>query len=149
LISVTIGSAVKKALEEKGHEVVSVGRKSGDCQADISEPESLRTLFGRIGSFDAVANAAGDSFPGPPCHPGGSRSAKGSRHLDRLAPECLTCVAMPSRTVQSDEGGNPVAMPITIPLDLEERLLNQAQAEGLSVQQYLDRLLREQEEWTD
>ncbi len=26
----TVGSAVKKALEEKGHEVVSVGRKSGD-----------------------------------------------------------------------------------------------------------------------
>jgi nucleoside-diphosphate-sugar epimerase len=31
----TIGSAVRKALEEKGHEVVSVGRKSGDYQADI------------------------------------------------------------------------------------------------------------------
>jgi nucleoside-diphosphate-sugar epimerase len=61
----TIGSAVKKAFEEKGHEVVSVGRKSGDHQADISEPESLKALFGRIGSFDAVANAAGDVFPGP------------------------------------------------------------------------------------
>jgi len=47
------------------------------------------------------------------------------------------------------EGGNAVAMPITIPHDLEERLLNQAQAEGLSVQQYLDRLLREQEEWAE
>jgi NAD(P)-dependent dehydrogenase (short-subunit alcohol dehydrogenase family) len=55
-----IGSAVRKALEEKGHEVVSVGRKSGDYQADISDPESLRALFRRIGSFDAVANAAGD-----------------------------------------------------------------------------------------
>jgi len=56
----TIGSAVRKALEEKGHEVVSVGRKSGDYQADISDPESLKALFSRIGSFDAVANAAGD-----------------------------------------------------------------------------------------
>src|ERR1700676_4774462 len=55
-----IGSAVRKALEEKGHEVVSVGRKSGDYQADISDPESLKALFSRIGSFDAVANAAGD-----------------------------------------------------------------------------------------
>ena len=55
----TIGSAVRKALEEKGHEVVSVGRKSGDYQADISDPESLKALFSRIGSFDAVANAAG------------------------------------------------------------------------------------------
>src|ERR1700722_302723 len=61
----TIGSAVKKALEEKGHEVVSVGRKSGDYQADISDPASLKALFNRIGSFDAVANAAGDVFFGP------------------------------------------------------------------------------------
>ncbi len=36
----TIGSAVKKALEENGHEVVSVGRKSGDFQADISDPRA-------------------------------------------------------------------------------------------------------------
>src|SRR5580658_10462975 len=61
----TIGSAVKKALVEKGHEVVSVGRKSGDYQADISDPASLKALFGRVGSFDAVANAAGDVFFGP------------------------------------------------------------------------------------
>jgi hypothetical protein len=32
------GSDVRKALEEQGHEVVSVGRKSGDFQADISDP---------------------------------------------------------------------------------------------------------------
>ena len=56
----TIGSAVRKALEEMGHEVVSVGRKSGDYQADIADPGSLKALFSRIGSFDAVANAAGD-----------------------------------------------------------------------------------------
>lgn len=43
----TIGSAVKKALEEKGHQVVTVGRKSGDYQADISDPESLKALFSR------------------------------------------------------------------------------------------------------
>jgi NAD(P)-dependent dehydrogenase (short-subunit alcohol dehydrogenase family) len=56
----TIGSAVRKALEEKGHDVVSVGRNSGDYQADISDPASLKALFSRVGSFDAVANAAGD-----------------------------------------------------------------------------------------
>jgi nucleoside-diphosphate-sugar epimerase len=50
-----IGSAVRKALEEKGHQVVSVGRKSG-----VSDPETLKALFSRIGSLDAVANAAGD-----------------------------------------------------------------------------------------
>jgi hypothetical protein len=44
----TIGSAVKKALEEKGHAVVSVGRKSGDYQADISDPNSLKALFSKL-----------------------------------------------------------------------------------------------------
>ena len=29
-----IGSAVKRMLAQKGHEVVSVGRQSGDFQAD-------------------------------------------------------------------------------------------------------------------
>jgi nucleoside-diphosphate-sugar epimerase len=61
----TIGSAVRKGLEEMGHEVVSVGRNSGDYQADISDPESLKALFSRIASFDAVANAAGDVSLGP------------------------------------------------------------------------------------
>src|ERR1700681_3094817 len=61
----TIGSAVRKALEEKGHEVVSAGRKSGDYQAEISDPESLKALFSKVGPFEAVACAAGDVFPAP------------------------------------------------------------------------------------
>jgi NAD(P)-dependent dehydrogenase (short-subunit alcohol dehydrogenase family) len=61
----TIGSAVKKLLEDRGYNVVSVGRKSGDFQADISDPASPKKLFADIGPFDAVANAAGDVFPGP------------------------------------------------------------------------------------
>jgi NADP-dependent 3-hydroxy acid dehydrogenase YdfG len=60
----TIGSAVKKALEEKGHEVVSVARKSGEYRADICDADSLKALFSRVGSFDAVANAAGDVYFG-------------------------------------------------------------------------------------
>lgn len=61
----TIGSAVRKVLEQHGHEVVSVGRKSGDLQADLSDLASLKALFDRVGQFDAVASAAGDVFPGP------------------------------------------------------------------------------------
>jgi NAD(P)-dependent dehydrogenase (short-subunit alcohol dehydrogenase family) len=52
-------------LEEHKHQVVSVGRNSGDVQADISDMASLKKLFATIGPFDAVANAAGDVFPGP------------------------------------------------------------------------------------
>jgi NAD(P)-dependent dehydrogenase (short-subunit alcohol dehydrogenase family) len=61
----TIGSAVGKTLHQQGHEVVSVGRKSGDRQADISDMASLKNLFANIGSFDAVASAAGDVSFGP------------------------------------------------------------------------------------
>ena len=59
----TIESAIRKTLRENGHEVVSVGRTSGDAQADICEPSSLRKLFAGIDRFEAVANAAGDVFP--------------------------------------------------------------------------------------
>jgi len=61
----TIGSAVQKVLNEHGHEVVSIGRTSGDFQADISDQASLKAVFTKIGRFDAVACAAGDVFPGP------------------------------------------------------------------------------------
>jgi NAD(P)-dependent dehydrogenase (short-subunit alcohol dehydrogenase family) len=61
----TIGTAVKKVLQEQGHDVATVGRKSGDFNADISDIESLKVLFATVGSFDAVANAAGEVFPGP------------------------------------------------------------------------------------
>jgi NAD(P)-dependent dehydrogenase (short-subunit alcohol dehydrogenase family) len=61
----TVGSEVKKALEEKGHEVVSVARNSGNFRADISDQESLKALFSTVGPFDAVANAAGEVVTGP------------------------------------------------------------------------------------
>ena len=60
-----VGTAVAKMLKEHKHEVVSLGRKSGDYQADISNIDSLKAFFADIGPFDAVANAAGDVFPGP------------------------------------------------------------------------------------
>jgi NAD(P)-dependent dehydrogenase (short-subunit alcohol dehydrogenase family) len=61
----TVGAAVKTALQEKGHEVVSVSRSSGDFHADLSDMASLKALFGTVGHFDAVACAAGDVFPAP------------------------------------------------------------------------------------
>ena len=61
----TVGSAVKKALEQKGHQVASVGRNSGDYQADISDTNSLKALFSKVGPFEAVACAAGDVFSAP------------------------------------------------------------------------------------
>jgi len=56
----TIGELVQKALAGAGHEVVKVGRKSGDFQVEIENRESVRKLYQAVGSFDAVAIAAGE-----------------------------------------------------------------------------------------
>lgn len=56
----TIGELVQKALAGAGHEIVKVGRKSGDLQVDIEIRESIRQLYQAVGSFDAVAVAAGE-----------------------------------------------------------------------------------------
>jgi len=51
---------VQKALAGAGHEIVKVGRKSGDFQVEIENLESVRKLYQAVGSFDAVAIAAGE-----------------------------------------------------------------------------------------
>lgn len=54
----TVGSAVKAELSQR-HEVISIGRKSGDFQVDISDSASIRKLFEQTGKFDALICAAG------------------------------------------------------------------------------------------
>src|SRR5258708_23764450 len=56
----TIGEQVQKALAGAGHEIVKVGRKSGDFQVEIENRESVRKLYQAVGSFDAMAIAAGE-----------------------------------------------------------------------------------------
>ena len=60
----TLGSAVDKALKTR-HEIVKVGRKSGDFQADITDPASIEQLFSKVGDFDAVVSTTGDVHFGP------------------------------------------------------------------------------------
>src|SRR5258707_2814178 len=55
-----IGELVQTAMAGAGHEIVKVGRKSGDFQVDIKRRESIRQLYQVVGSFDAVAVAAGE-----------------------------------------------------------------------------------------
>src|SRR5882762_1849183 len=55
----TIGELVQKALAGAGHEIVKVGHKSGDFPVEIEHRESVRKLYQAVGSFDAVAIAAG------------------------------------------------------------------------------------------
>jgi NAD(P)-dependent dehydrogenase (short-subunit alcohol dehydrogenase family) len=56
----TIGEQVQTAMAGAGHEIVKVGRKSGDFRVDIESRESIRQLYQAVGSFDAMAVAAGE-----------------------------------------------------------------------------------------
>jgi NAD(P)-dependent dehydrogenase (short-subunit alcohol dehydrogenase family) len=56
----TIGELIQTALAGAGHEIVKVGRKSGDFQVDIESRESIRRIYQVVRSFDAVAVAAGE-----------------------------------------------------------------------------------------
>lgn len=60
----TIGKRVAGALE-KDHEIIKVGSKSGDIQADLTSPASIENLFKQAGSFDALVSMAGDAYFGP------------------------------------------------------------------------------------
>ena len=56
----TVGELVQKALAGAGHEIVKVGRKTGDFRVEIENSESVGNLYQAVGSFDAVAIAAGE-----------------------------------------------------------------------------------------
>lgn len=53
-----VGRAAVEALSGR-HEVISVGRSSGDVQADIEDIESIRSMYQQIGKVDAVVSAIG------------------------------------------------------------------------------------------
>ncbi len=54
----TIGQAVERELAAR-HEVIRVGRTSGDYQVDIRDAASIRQLFEQTGRFDALVSATG------------------------------------------------------------------------------------------
>src|ERR1700736_3441282 len=55
-----IGELVQKALAGAGHEIVQGGRKTGGFRVENQHRESVRKLYQAVGSFDAVAIAAGE-----------------------------------------------------------------------------------------
>jgi NAD(P)-dependent dehydrogenase (short-subunit alcohol dehydrogenase family) len=59
----TIGKEVVKALAHQ-HQIVRVGRHSGNFQVDIASKASIEQLFPKIGPFDAVICTAGEARAG-------------------------------------------------------------------------------------
>jgi len=55
------GAVGKAAVDELSarHEIISVGRSSGDIQADIEDVDSIRAMYQQAGKVDAVVSAVG------------------------------------------------------------------------------------------
>jgi NAD(P)-dependent dehydrogenase (short-subunit alcohol dehydrogenase family) len=60
----TIGTAVVEQLSAQ-HDIVVAGRRSGDVRVDIGSEDSVRSMYRRIGNFDALVCAAGEAHFGP------------------------------------------------------------------------------------
>ena len=54
----TIGREVAAALARQ-HEVLGASRKAGELAVDLRDVESVRALYGRVGTVDAVVSCAG------------------------------------------------------------------------------------------
>ena len=60
----TIGKGIVEQLGLR-HEVITVGRNSGQFQVKIEDPASVEALFKQVGKVDGVVVAAGDLHFGP------------------------------------------------------------------------------------
>ena len=61
------GAVCRTAVEALSgrHEVISVGRTSGDVQMDIEDIDSMRAMYQQVGRVDAVVSAVGQVHFGP------------------------------------------------------------------------------------
>ncbi|PRC93309.1 short chain dehydrogenase [Solimicrobium silvestre] len=60
----TLGSAVVTELAPR-HEIIQVGHQRGQLQVDITNSDSIKTLFERIGKVDAIIATTGNLHFGP------------------------------------------------------------------------------------
>jgi NAD(P)-dependent dehydrogenase (short-subunit alcohol dehydrogenase family) len=56
----TIGSAVARALE-RDHELLRASRSQSEIAVDITDADSIREMYRRVGPLDAVVSVAGDA----------------------------------------------------------------------------------------
>jgi len=54
----TIGRAVAAELSQR-HEIIAAGRSSGDLRLDMTDGDSIRAAFEKLGTVDALVSAAG------------------------------------------------------------------------------------------
>ncbi|MEW9920097.1 short chain dehydrogenase [Marimonas sp. MJW-29] len=59
-----IGQAACKELQQR-HEIVTVGRSTGDYQVDVSDLGAVKSMHEAVSTFDAVVSCAGDATFAP------------------------------------------------------------------------------------
>jgi NAD(P)-dependent dehydrogenase (short-subunit alcohol dehydrogenase family) len=59
-----VGKTAVDALSGR-HEIIRVGRTSGDVQVDVEDIDSIRTMYEQVGRVDAVVSAIGHVHFGP------------------------------------------------------------------------------------
>ncbi len=60
----TIGRAVQEALAPR-HDIITVGKTHGQYQVDVTQSDSIRALFERVGKVDAIVSTTGALHFGP------------------------------------------------------------------------------------
>lgn len=74
-----VGRAAVAALSPR-HEIIAVGRNSGDLQVDIEDVGSIRELFRQAGKVDAVVSAVGHGHFGAVAEMSGEQFMLGLLH---------------------------------------------------------------------
>ncbi|MCZ6798001.1 MAG: sugar nucleotide-binding protein, partial [Gammaproteobacteria bacterium] len=62
------------------HEIIAVGRNSGDIRVDIEDLESVRKMYQQIGKADAVISAVGHGHFGLVAEMSGEQFMMGINH---------------------------------------------------------------------
>ena len=74
-----VGQNAVNALGDR-HEIISVGRTSGDIQIDIEDQESVRSMYQKVGKIDAVVSAVGHGHFGAVAEMDSEQFMKGINH---------------------------------------------------------------------
>jgi NAD(P)-dependent dehydrogenase (short-subunit alcohol dehydrogenase family) len=75
----TVGRTAVEALSSR-HEIIAVGKTSGDIQADIEDLDSIRSMYQKVGKVDAVVSTVGHGYFGPVNEMATEQFMKGINH---------------------------------------------------------------------
>ncbi len=74
-----VGRTVVDMLGDR-HEVIKVGRSSGDIKIDIANPDDIRAMYQQTGTVDAVVSTVGHGHFGPVAEMNGNQFMQGIHH---------------------------------------------------------------------